>query len=256
MQFAGKVAIVTGGGAGIGRAVAEKFAQERAIVIIADLNKSAADEVALEINQQGGSAMAIDTNVADSAAVQLATEAVFAKYGRIDILVNNAGIRFIKPLLEQTEEEWRQTLDVNLTAPFICTKAVIPYMLRGGKGKIVNVASVAGFIGRPNRVAYCASKGGLIAFTKAAAVDMRGKNIYVNALAPALIETPFNATFSENAALGPSWGKEVILGRWGKPSEVAEAALFLASDASDFITGTVITVDGGWTSSMVRATED
>ena len=256
MQLAGKVAIVTGGGAGIGGAIAEKFAREGATVVVVDLNHPAADAVARAINQQGGAAMALSVDVSDSNAVRLATEAVFAQHGRIDVLVNNAGIRHIKPLLEQTDEEWRRTLDVNLTAPFICTKAVIPYMMRGGKGKIVNVSSVAGFVGRPNRVAYCASKGGLIAFTKAAAVDMKGKNIYVNALAPALIETPFNAGFSEDTALAPTWGKEVILERWGKPSDVAAAALFLASDASDFITGTVLTVDGGWTAAMVRATED
>ena len=256
MQLAGRVAIVTGGGAGIGGAIAEKFAREGATLVVVDLDRSAADGVTQRIITQGGSAMAIAIDVSDSGAVQSASEAVFAKYGRIDILVNNAGIRYIKPLLEQTEDEWRRTLDVNLTAPFICVKAVIPYMLRGGKGKIVNVSSVAGFVGRPNRAAYCASKGGLIAFTKAAAVDMRGKNVYVNALAPALIETPFNAAFSEDSTVAPSWGKEVIVGRWGKPSEVAEAALFLASDASDFITGTVLTVDGGWTSSMLRATED
>src|SRR5688572_12369293 len=256
MQLAGRVAIVTGGGAGIGRAIAERFAQEGANVVIIDLNSSAADAVAQDITTHGGSARALGTDVANSSSVRSATEAVFAEHGRIDILVNNAGIRYIKPLLEQTEDEWRRTLDVNLTAPFLCAQAVIPYMVRGGKGKIVNVASVAGFFGRPNRAAYCASKGGLIAFTKAAAVDMKGKNVYVNALAPALIETPFNAGFSQDADLAPTWGKEVIVGRWGKPSEVAEAALFLASDASDFITGTVITVDGGWTSALVRATED
>ena len=256
MQLAGRVAIVTGGGAGIGRAIAERFAQEGANVVIIDLNSSAADAVAQDITTHGGSARALGADVADSKSVRSATQAIFAEHARIDILVNNAGIRYIKPLLEHSEDEWRRTLDVNLTAPFLCTQAVIPFMVRGGKGKIVNVSSVAGFFGRPNRAAYCASKGGLIAFTKAAAVDMKGMNVYVNALAPALIETPFNAGFSEDAELAPTWGKEVIVGRWGKPSEVAEAALFLASDASDFITGTVITVDGGWTSALVRATED
>jgi gluconate 5-dehydrogenase len=128
-------------------------------------------------------------------------------------------------------------------------------MLRTGKGKIVNVSSVAGMFGRPLRSAYCASKGGELAFTRAAALDMKGRNIYVNALAPALIDTPLNAGVAGDPELASVWGKETILERWGKPSDVAEAALFLASDASDFITGAVLTVDGGWTSSMVRATE-
>ena len=128
-------------------------------------------------------------------------------------------------------------------------------MLKGGKGKVVNVSSVAGMFGRPLRSAYCASKGGEIAFTKAAALDMKGKNIYINALAPALIDTPLNSGFAADPETAKIWGSETLVERWGQPSEVAEAALFLASDASDFITGTVLTVDGGWTSSMVRATE-
>ena len=152
----------------------------------------------------------------------------------------------------ESEDEWRRTLDVNLTGPFLCCKAVIPYMLRTGKGKIVNVSSVAGLFGRPLRSAYCASKGGEIAFTRAAALDMKGTNIYINALAPALVDTPLNAAFTADAALAPVWGKETMVGRWGKPAEIAQAALFLASDASDFVNGTVLTVDGGWTAAMVR----
>ncbi len=255
MQLGGKVAIVTGGGAGIGRSIAERFAQEKAHAVIVDVNEKAAMETASAVRERGNSAFVYSGSVTETGFVSRMMEDVYRKLERIDILVNNAGVRFIRPLLEQSEEEWRTTLDVNLTGPFICTKAAIPYMERGGKGKIVNVASVAGFFGRPSRAAYCASKGGLIAFTKAAAVDMRGRNICVNALAPALIETPFNSQFSEDRDLAPTWGKEVIVGRWGKPSEVAEAALFLASDAADFITGSVITVDGGWTSSLIRASE-
>jgi NAD(P)-dependent dehydrogenase (short-subunit alcohol dehydrogenase family) len=255
MQLKGRTAIVTGGGGGIGRAIAERFVQEGASIAIADRDARSARAVADSIVSAGGSALGIETDVADSAAVQRMADRVFAQFGRIDILVNNAGIRFLNPLLEQTEDEWRRTLDVNLTGPFLCCKAVIPYMLKGGKGKVVNVSSVAGQFGRPLRSAYCASKGGEIAFTRAAALDMKGRNIYVNALAPALIDTPLNSGFAGNAELAALWGRETILERWGKPSDVAEAALFLASDASDFITGTVLTVDGGWTSSMVRATE-
>jgi NAD(P)-dependent dehydrogenase (short-subunit alcohol dehydrogenase family) len=255
MQLTGKVAIVTGGGAGIGRAIVERFVEEKASVAIADRDLNAAQALADLINASGGAALAVEADVADAAAVERMAAAVFARFGRIDILINNAGIRFINSLLDQTEQEWRRTLDVNLTGPFLCCKAVIPYMLRGGKGKIVNVSSVAGMFGRPKRTAYCASKGGEIAFTKAAALDMKGRNIYINALAPALIDTPLNAGFVKDESLAEVWGKETIVGRWGKPSEIAAAALFLASDASDFITGTVLTVDGGWTSSMVRATE-
>ena len=255
MQLQGRVAIVTGGGAGIGKAIVERLAREGANVAIADRDPESAQALADSIAAHGGSALAVETDVADAIAVQRMADAVFAKFGRIDILVNNAGIRFLNPLLEQTEDEWRRTLDVNLTGPFLCCKAVIPYMLKGGKGKVVNVSSVAGQFGRPSRSAYCASKGGEIAFTRAAALDMKGRNIYVNALAPALIDTPLNSGFAGDAELAAIWGRETILERWGRPSDVAEAALFLVSDASDFITGTVLTVDGGWTSSMVRATE-
>ena len=255
MQLEGKVAIVTGGGGGIGKAIVETFAREGARVAIADRNLAAARALSASLIAAGGTAEAIEVDVADSEAVTLMAAEVFETYSRIDILVNNAGIRFLNPLLEQTDDEWRRTLDVNLTGPFLCCKAVIPYMLRTGKGKIVNVSSVAGMFGRPLRSAYCASKGGEIAFTRAAALDMKGKNIYINALAPALVDTPLNAAFTADTALAPVWGKETIVGRWGKPPEVAQAALFLASDASDFVNGTVLTVDGGWTAAMVRQGE-
>jgi NAD(P)-dependent dehydrogenase (short-subunit alcohol dehydrogenase family) len=259
MRLEGRVAIVTGGAAGIGRAIVEKLLEEGASVAIADRDRDGAARAAEELRRSRERAatttLAVDVDVADARAVQRMADEVYRAYGRIDILVNNAGIRFLNPLLEQTEDEWRRTLDVNLTGPFLCCKAVIPYMLKGGKGKIVNVSSVAGQFGRPLRSAYCASKGGEIAFTRAAALDMKGKNIYINALAPALIDTPLNAGFAGDASLAETWGRELILERWGKPSDVAEAALFLASDASDFITGSVLTVDGGWTSSMVRQGE-
>jgi NAD(P)-dependent dehydrogenase (short-subunit alcohol dehydrogenase family) len=255
MRFEGKVAIVTGGAAGIGRAVVESFIREKARVAIADCDLPAATALTKAIALSGGVALAVETDVADASAVERMAARVFDEFGRIDILINNAGIRLLNSVLDQSEEEWRRTLDVNLTGPFLCCKAVIPYMLKGGKGKIVNVSSVAGMFGRPLRSAYCASKGGEIAFTRAAALDMKGKNIYINALAPALIDTPLNSGFAVDPETAKIWGSETLVERWGQPHEVAEAALFLASDASDFITGTVLTVDGGWTSSMVRATE-
>ncbi len=252
MQLEGKVAIVTGGGGGIGKAIVETFAREGARVAIADRDLAAARTLAQSLDAARGLALAVEVDVADSAAVKRMAAQAFDAFGRIDILVNNAGIRFLNALLEQSEDEWRRTIDVNLTGPFLCCKAVIPYMLRAGKGKIVNVSSVAGLFGRPLRSAYCASKGGEIAFTRAAALDMKGQNIYINALAPALVDTPLNAAFTADAALAPMWGKETMVGRWGKPAEIAQAALFLASDASDFVNGTVLTVDGGWTAAMVR----
>ena len=255
MKLKGKVAIVTGGAAGIGRGIVEAFAREGARVAIADRDLAKARETESQVRSSGGEAAAFEVDVADSASVARMVAAVVSQYGRLDILVNNAGIRFVKPFLEYSEDEWRKTLDVNLTGPFLCCRAAVPHMIKGGKGKIVNVASVAGEFGRPHRIGYCASKGGAIAFTKALAVDMSGKNICVNALSPALIDTPLNATYATDDTLADVWGKELLVRRWGKPEDVAAAALFLASDDSDFVTGSVLTVDGGWTAGLVRANE-
>lgn len=250
-RFDGKVAIVTGAAGGIGRAAAEAFAREGARVSIIDLDGASAEKVAREI---GGKerAIAIAADVSNSSNVRQAVDRVHQTFGRIDILVNNAAIRIIKPLLEHTEEDWHRTLNVNLTASFLTCTAAIPHMLRVGKGKIVNVSSIAGLIGRPNRVAYCAAKAGLIAFTQAAAADMAGKNIYINALAPGSISSPLNADYATNSASAQAWADETIVQRWGTPADVAAAALFLCSDESDYITGTVLRVDGGWLSAKAR----
>lgn len=255
MKLKGKVALITGAAAGIGRGVAETFAREGARVAIADRDMLKARETEARIRAAGGEAAAFEVDVASGASVSRMVAEVASRYERLDILVNNAGIRYVKPFLEYSEEEWRKTLDVNLTGLFLCCRAAVPLMLKNGKGKIVNVASVAGEYGRPHRIAYCASKGGAIAFTKALAVDMSGKNICVNALAPALIDTPLNAEYATDDALATVWGKELLVRRWGRIEDVAAAALYLASDDSDFVTGVVLPVDGGWTAGLVRANE-
>jgi NAD(P)-dependent dehydrogenase (short-subunit alcohol dehydrogenase family) len=255
MRLQDKTAIVTGAGSGIGRAIACELGRQGARVAAADLDASAAETVVAEITAVGGAAIAVETDITEATSVVHMAAAVRERFGRIDVLVNNAGSRIIKPFLEHSEEDWHRMIDVNLTGHFLCCKAVIPDMLATGKGKIVNLASIASFVGRPNRIAYCAAKGGLMAFTRALAADMAGRNICVNALAPGMIASPMNREFAEDPALGEAWNAENLAGRWGQPEDVARVAAFLASDDADFITGEEIKVDGGSIAALVRRGE-
>jgi NAD(P)-dependent dehydrogenase (short-subunit alcohol dehydrogenase family) len=160
------------------------------------------------------------------------------------VLVNNAGSRCLKSFLDHTEEDWHRMLDVNLTGHFFCAQAVVPGMLAQGKGKIINLASIAAHTGRPDRVAYCAAKAGVMGLTRALAMDLRGKNICVTAISPGSIATPLNQAASTDETV--DWGGETIVGRWGTGQDIAHAAVFLASDESDYVTGSEILVEGGW----------
>jgi NAD(P)-dependent dehydrogenase (short-subunit alcohol dehydrogenase family) len=244
MRLGGKVAIVTGAGSGMGRAIAVEFARQGARVAAADIDVEAAAATIESVRAGGGDGFAIRVDVtrgADAAAMAAQT---LQRYGRIDALVNNAGARCIKPFLEHTEDDWRRMVDVNLTGHFLCAQAVVPAMLRQRKGKIVNLASIAAHVGRPDRVAYCAAKTGVLGFTRALAMDLRGSGICVTTLSPGSIATPMNAAAAGDP--GVDWGGETVVGRWGRAEEVAYAAAFLASDESDYITGSDIAVEGGW----------
>ena len=146
-------------------------------------------------------------------------------------------------------------ISVNLTAPFLASQAVIPHMIKNGKGKIINFGSIASFMGRPDRVGYVAAKSGVLGLTRALSVDLTGKNINVNTICPGLISTPFNQKYAEDPKHGEAWGKETVVGRWGEPKDIVGAAVFLSSDESDFINGSEIKIDGGWLSSKVRRGE-
>lgn len=252
MRLRDKVAIVTGGASGIGKGICAALAREGARVAVADIDVQKADALAAELAAQGD-AISVRTDVTSSSSANDMARKVNERFGRIDILVNNVGVRIVKPFLDHTDEDWNIMLATNLTGPFLCARAVVPYMYRRGSGRIINTASIASFVGRPNRVAYVSAKSGLLGMTRAMAIDLRGSGITVNALAPGSINSPMNASQAEDQ--DNDWGKETPVGRWGTPDDVANAAVFLALDESGYITGAEIKVDGGWVSTKARAGE-
>ena len=250
MRLENKAAIVTGGGSGIGRGISLEFAAEGARVAIADLNADNANAVADEIKNGGGTALAIACDITDEDAVAAMVETVAGAFGGIDILVNNAGRRIIKSFAHHTLADWRAMIDTNLTSQFLCGRAVLPHMQRTDKGRVINIASVAAHIGRPDRVAYCAAKSGILGLTRGFAADMAGTGIRVNSISPGSIHTPMNASYANDENV--DWGGETLAGRWGTPSDIAKAAVFLASEDSDFMTGSDMRVEGGWLAARAR----
>lgn len=255
MRLENTVAIVTGGGKGIGAAICAGFSREGASVVVADIDLAAAQEVAESLKQTGGSASFVEVDVADAKSTARMAESVLEEYGRIDVLVNNAGARIIKGLMQHTLDDWERMIRINLTGPFLCAQAVLPHMVGRGSGRIVNLASIASFMGRPNRCAYVAAKSGVLGLTRAMAADLAGKNIRVNAIAPGMIASPFNQSFAEASDTGPAWAEENLIGRWGQPEDIVGAAVFLASDDSSFVTGAEIKVEGGWLGARSRSGE-
>jgi NAD(P)-dependent dehydrogenase (short-subunit alcohol dehydrogenase family) len=247
-RFTGKAAVVTGAGAGLGRTIALRLAAEGAAVTVADIDPQHAAAVAAEIEASGGRAIHVGSDVSKPADVGAMIEAGVDAFGRLDILVNNAGVRVIVPFLEQSLEQWQWMIDVMLTGPMLCSQAAIPHMLEVGRGKIVNVGSVTGIIGLTKRAAYAAAKAGLHGLTRALAYELSSQGIWVNAVAPGLMETPMNTAYYQDEQFMQLVRRELPVGRLGKPDEIASVILFLASDESDFVSGATWTVDGGWTS--------
>ena len=243
MRLNDKVAVVTGAGRGLGKAIAAKMAQEGASVAIVDVNYENCCSVQAEILEQGGRALAIACDVTKREAVVSMTMEVVKNYGRVDILVNNAGITRDALITELTDEQWDAVMNVNLKSMFICIQNVVKVMIPHSKGKIVNIASIAGEMGNPGQTNYAASKAGVIGMTKSLAKELARKNICVNAVAPGFIDSEMTQAVPDKVK--EFFVKQIPLGRMGKPSEIAAACAFLSSDEADYITGHVLRVNGG-----------
>jgi len=242
-KLEGKVALVTGGAQGIGRAIALLFAREGATVAISDINLEKARETCREVEAYGQEALAIGGNVADAREAEAMVQQTVEKFGRLDILVNNAGITRDQVLLRMKEEDWDRVLSVNLKGTFHLTKAALRPFLKQKAGKVVNIASVTGQMGNAGQANYAASKAGVIGFTKSIAREYASRNIQVNAVAPGFIETAMSQAIPQKER--EFLIKQIPAERLGNPEDVAEAVLFLSTPAADYITGQVLNVNGG-----------
>jgi len=245
VRLKNKVALVTGGGQGIGRAIALEFGKEGAKVVVTGRTMDKLEGVANEIKKNGGKALAIAGDVSNIADVDRMVTGTVKKFGGLDILVNCAGVLFSADLAHHTEKLWDDTININLKGSFLTTQRAVPEMLKQGKGKVIHIASIAGQIGFPNSVAYCASKGGIMGMTKAMAMELAPKKINVNCIAPGDVATPLN----EHLLIKPKYLKSRVdntpYGRVGQVQDIAPGAVYLASDESDFANGITLTMDGG-----------
>ena len=249
-----KVAVITGGGAGIGRATCELFAEEGAAVIVAERDETTGREVAESIVSSGGLAQFVCVDVANEESVQAMAAAAEKAFGRIDILVNNAAV-FVLKGIDASVEEWRNILDVNVIGPALCAKHCVPVMRRSGGGAIVNLASISSVIAQPQMLTYNATKAAIANMTRCMAMDLAVDNIRVNAVGPGAVWTQIVQRITSEAGMDreaanadPEWGGAHLLKRIADPREIAYPILFLASDEASFITGSLLMADGGYTS--------
>jgi len=250
MDLKDKVAIVTGAGGGIGRAIALKFASLGANVVAADIKIAGAKETVALLEKNGAKGIALDTDITDLARVQRMVKATQDTFGKLDILVNNAGWDIVEPFTKNTPEFWEKVIAINLKGPIFCTRAVLDPMMERKYGKIVNISSDAGRVGSSGEAVYSACKGGIIAFTKTIAREMARYQINVNCVCPGPTDTPLLAEITKGetgAKIIDAMTKAVPFRRLGKPEDIAGAVAFLASDEAGFITGQTLSVSGGLT---------
>jgi 2-deoxy-D-gluconate 3-dehydrogenase len=245
LDLDGKVAVVTGGGRGLGQAAAYALAEAGADVALLARSAEELATTARTIEEMGRRALTLPTDVTQEEAVEEAAAAVVESFGRIDVLVNNAGVAHAAPLLELTLADLRRVLDVNIVGAILCARAFGAHMVAQRKGTVINMASIAGLGGEPDLTAYCASKGALIAFTKALAVEWARHGVTVNAVAPGYFRTDLNKKALDDPQVGPKIVKHIPLRRVGQPEELGPLVVYLASDAAAFMTGSVVVLDGG-----------
>ncbi len=244
MRLSGKVALITGSARGIGRAIAERFCAEGAVIVVNDVGSDAGGrETLASLEAAGGKGSVEMFDVSDAVQVDAAVRNILEAHGRVDILVNNAGITRDNLLLRMSEEEFDAVLRVNLKGTYLLTKTITRHMMKQRSGRVINISSVVGMMGNAGQSNYAAAKAGIIGFTKATARELAARNITVNAIAPGFIRTAMTAALPE--AVQKAFLAQIPLGRFAEPEEVAELALFLASDAAAYITGQAIGINGG-----------
>lgn len=247
-RLSNKVALVTGSGKGIGQAIAERFAREGASVVVCDIHEQSAKVVADRINAAGGTAIGLHVDVSDKPSVEALLTASLERFGRVDVVCNNAGVLDdFTPLGSVSDELWQRIIGINLTGCFLVSRAFLPGMLERKSGTFVNLASMAGLVAQAGGLAYTVSKHGVIGLTKQVSADYGPSGIRANAICPGAIETDLSRSFLKDAPEVLAVVESVPAGRQGRPEEIAELALYLASDESSFVHGASMVIDGGWT---------